>query len=247
MDLSIYNKLNFERPPVAVKFLFKKPENIQRLNKKLALCEMIREAQQENAPFYFDKENEDCFGKFMLGMAEQTGPPRLMAQIGIKYQIFQEPRANRRIQECNPTFPKGLVNYVVFSPLDKLTFNPDLLILTATPSQAEVVLRATTYSTGTLFEAKHSIVGACSWLFIHPFKSGKVNYVVTGLSFGMKAKQVFPEGLILIAIPYDWIPTVTQNLKEMKWDLPAYTMGREWHVKERNRILKELAQELQSI
>jgi hypothetical protein len=32
-DLLVFKKFNFERPPVGVKFLFKKPEGIERLNK----------------------------------------------------------------------------------------------------------------------------------------------------------------------------------------------------------------------
>ena len=36
-NLSIFNKFNFERPPVGVKFLFAKPEGIERLEKIIYL------------------------------------------------------------------------------------------------------------------------------------------------------------------------------------------------------------------
>jgi len=45
-DLSIYNKFDFEKPPVGVKFLFDKPERIARLDKKLGFCEMLKEAHR---------------------------------------------------------------------------------------------------------------------------------------------------------------------------------------------------------
>lgn len=67
-DLSIWKKFNFEKPPVGVKFLFEKPEGIELLDKKLALCEMLPEAHQRKTPFYFTKEQENCFGKAALGM-----------------------------------------------------------------------------------------------------------------------------------------------------------------------------------
>jgi hypothetical protein len=41
-DLSVYNKFEFEKPPVGVKFLFEKPEGIARLDKKLGFCEMLK-------------------------------------------------------------------------------------------------------------------------------------------------------------------------------------------------------------
>jgi hypothetical protein len=64
-----------------------------------------------------------------------------------------------------------------------------------------------------------------------------VNYTVTGLAFGMKSKEVFSAGWILISIPYQWIPTITKNLQEMKWVLPSYTEGREkFLIRERDNI-----------
>lgn len=221
-DLSIYSKFNFEKPPIGVNYLFDKPDGIEQLDKSLALCEMLKEAQQRNAPFYITKENENCSGKIYLGMA--SWPPHSDGgTIGVKQQVFQEPRANLRIRKFISYLDKGTVNYVALSPLDKLALEPDLLILTATPSQAEILLRAMIYSTGEMYESKTTYVGACSWLYIYPFLSGKVNYTVTGMSYGMKGRKVFPEGLILISIPYQWISTVTRNLNEMNWVLPAFT------------------------
>ena len=243
-DLSIYSKFNFEKPPVGVKFLLQKPEGIDQLDKSLAFCEMIKEAQQRGTPFYFTKENEACLGTLPLGM-EDIPPSVESGQIGPKFEIFQEPRANSRFYQCLPKFPRGTVNYVAFSTLDKLTFEPDLLILTATTSQAEIVLRAMSYSTGEIRETKATGVLGCAWLYVYPYQSGKVNYTVAGLAFGMKAKESFPEGWILISIPYNWIPIITQNLQEMKWVLPSYTDGREKFLERERRMREELAQEAQ--
>ena len=95
-DLSIYDKLNFERPPVGVKFLFFRPEGMEQLalDKNLSFCEMLKEAQETGTPFYFDKENnEACVGKILLGM-EDMEPFAESGQIGARLGIFQEPRAN---------------------------------------------------------------------------------------------------------------------------------------------------------
>ena len=244
-DLSIYNKFNFEKPPVAVKFLLTRPEGIEQLDKALPFCEMLKEAQQRGTPFYFSQENENCVGRVVLGMDEFS----LAVEgglIGPKFGIFQEPRANNKIYQYIPSFRRGLVNYVAFSTLDKLTFEPDLLILTATPSQAEIVLRAMSYSTGEIWETKATGVLGCTWLYIYPYRSGKVNYTVTGLAFGAKAKQVFEEGWMLISIPYNWIPIITQNLQEMEWVLPSYTEGREKFLKREQRVFDEATKEAQN-
>jgi len=116
----------------------------------------------------------------------------------------------------------------------------------ATVRQAEIVMRAMSYTTGEIWSNNMSGVGACSWLFVYPYVSGKVNYVVTGMGFGMKARQVFPEGWMLIIIPYNWIPIITKNLEEMEWVLPSYTYGREKFMERDARIKAELIKEAQN-
>jgi uncharacterized protein (DUF169 family) len=240
-DMSVYKQFNFENPPVGIKYLYRKPEGIEPLDKKLALCEMVREAQQRKKPFYFTKENESCFGKSFLGMAGDSEHFSDGGELGVKFEIFQDGRANIRLRSFFVNMEPGSVNYVAAAPLDALTFEPDLLIIMAKPNQAEIILRAMTYSTGEMYENKATLVGGCAWLYVYPYISGKVNYMITGLAFGMKAKQVFPEGWILMSIPYQWIPTITKNLGEMKWAIPAYTMGKEKFVRYEHQILKELA------
>ena len=225
-NLSIFEKFNFETPPIGIKYLLHKPEGIKQTDKKLNFCEFVREAQLTEAPFYFTKDNEVCFGTFVLGWADF---PRFAegGLIGPDLEIFDQPRANTRIYQGLPRIPNGTVNYVALSTLNKLTFDPDVLVIMANANQAEVILRAMSYTTGEPWETKTRGVVACSYAFVYPYQSGKVNYTVTGLSMGMKSYEVFPEGWILISIPYNWIPIITENLKKMKWVLTAYELGRE--------------------
>jgi uncharacterized protein (DUF169 family) len=51
LDFSILDKCNFKYAPVAVKFFPEKPEGIERLDKRIAWCQMLTEAQQGQA-FY---------------------------------------------------------------------------------------------------------------------------------------------------------------------------------------------------
>lgn len=223
MDLSIFSKFNFESPPVGVKFLLNKPEGIKRLGKKLALCLMLKEAQQSKTPFYVALDDQDCEpAMYLFGydISKQIEGGHFGAALG----VFKEPRANQRIYQYIPRVEKGLVNYIAFSPLDKLSFDPDLLIiLTDDVSQTEIILRAMGYTAGTLFTSKMTNVLGCSYLFMYPYLTGEVNYITTGLSFGMKQRKIFPPGRQLISIPYNWLPTIVQNLQEMDWVLPAYT------------------------
>jgi uncharacterized protein (DUF169 family) len=242
-DLSVFNKFNFERPPVGVKFSFGKPEGIKRLDKTLALCEMLREAQQ-SPPFYVDKDNFECVGPLILGMGEPE-PLFESGQLGPRLKIFKEPRANNRIYYYIPRMIKGTVNYVAFSPLDKLSFTPDVLIVTARPSQAEIILRSLIYTTGKMWTAKGTSVIGCAWLFVYPYLSGELNFTVTGLGVGMKGRQVLPEGLMLISIPWDLLPTMIEGLQDMDWVLPEYKRTRDENSAEFKKLAEDIQREFQ--
>ena len=247
IDLSIFKNLELEKPPVGVKFLYHKPDGIEQLDKKLALCEMLPEAQNSGNAFYFTKDNENCFGKQALGMMSEKSPPFAESgELGVKLGIFQDARANKNLAQQNPTLPKGTVNNIVFAPLDKISFDPDLLVLMARPRQAEIVLRAMTYSTGEIYESKTSTALSCSWLYVYPYISGKVNYFITGMGFGSIGKEVFEPGWVLISIPYTRLTSIVQNLKEMKWVLDAYSMGKENFMKWEKGLIEQLANELKN-
>ena len=181
-DLSIYNQFKFERVPVGVYFSYHKPEGIEKLDKQLGLCEMIKEAQQRGKPFYFTGEEENCVGKIFLGMGPDRPHHSDGGLLGVKLELFQQGRANLRVRSFVPTLDRGSVNYVVMSPLDKMEFEPDLLIFVVPPSQGEILLRAMTYSTGEMYESRGTAVGNCASVFVYPYLTGKVNFNVTGLS-----------------------------------------------------------------
>jgi uncharacterized protein (DUF169 family) len=243
-DLSVFKKFNFERPPVGVKFLLNKPKGIKKLDKSLAFCEMLAEAQK-GSPFYVTKENDTCMGPVVLGMVEPD-PIFESGQVGTKDGIFKEARANRRIYHYIPKLAKGTVRYVAFAPMDKLTFEPDVLIITATPNQAEILLRAHSYTTGKMLISRTTPVIMCAWLYIYPYLSGELNYFVTGLGVGMKGHMLFPDGLMLLAIPYDLLPMLVENLQEMDWVLSLFTLTEAEKVGYFQKVVGGLKQEYQS-
>jgi uncharacterized protein (DUF169 family) len=247
-DLSVFKKLNLHRPPLGIKFLFFKPEGIGPLSprKSLSLCEMIAEAQNTQIPFYFDRGyQETCVGKILLGM-QGMEPFAESGQIGEKLQIFQEARANYAFYQHVPKFERNVVNYVVFAQLDALNFEPDLLLLSAGHEEAEIVMRSMTYSTGELYNSRTTPVMGCAWLFIYPFQSGKVNFLVPSMVHGMKGRELFPNDSIVISIPYHWIPTMARNLGEMTWHLPSHR-SKAQYLEEFGMILKELSDKVRDL
>ncbi len=242
LDLSIFEKFNFERKPVGVKFLMSRPDGIEQLEEKLALCEMFKEAQ-ESSPFYAVKDSFECkAGPLILGM-EGNDPVFESGQIGPMLGAYEDARANRRVYQQIPVLSSNSVNYVAFAGMDELSFEPDVFIVTASPGQAEIILRAASYRSGEMWHGKGTTVIGCAWLYLQPYVSGELNIMITGLYHGMKARNVFPEGLLLISIPFDLLPEIVNNLYRMEWYLPQFSQGKEAHIERMKNIVQELKDE----
>jgi uncharacterized protein (DUF169 family) len=219
--VAILNRFEFDASPVGVKFLAQRPEMVARLDEKMALCEMLKKAQEGTA-FFADAENHTCeAGLYVLGQSDISAP-FASGDFGAGLKIFEEPRSASRLYLYIPKIGRGIVNYVAFSPLDRLTFDPDLLILLAHTHQTEILLRAMSYRSAEMWVSKFSPAIGCAWTYTYPFLSGELNYFITGLGHGMKRRKLFPEGRQIISIPYDLVPSLLETLEEMPWVLPAY-------------------------
>jgi uncharacterized protein (DUF169 family) len=220
-NLAILERFHFDIQPVGVKFLAEQPDAFGRLAENVAFCEMLKRAMDGHA-FYADLDNHTCpAGPYVLGQADAKRS-FISGQFGAGLKIFEEPRAASRLYLYIPHIGRGVVNYVAFSPLDKLAFEPDVLVLLANTSQAEILLRAMSYRTGRMWSSKFSSAIGCAWILVYPYLTGEPNYTSTGLGHGIKRRKLFPEGLQLISIPYDVLASLLQTLQVMPWDLPAY-------------------------
>ena len=240
-DYSIFEKFKFERKPVGIKYSLGKPEGIEPSDKLLAICELFAEAQH-SPPFYITADNIQCGGQVM---GVQEYPPMMYSgQLGPMFSMFKTPGANRRIYDYVPHLPGDSVKYVSYATTDRMTYDPDILVFTASTRQAEIILRASSYSDGKMWHSKGSTCLACAWIYAHPYLSGEINYTVSGLGYSMKARQVLPEGLIIITFPFDTISPLIENLNDMDWEPYWFTLGRDGFISEVQKREKELTKQL---
>jgi uncharacterized protein (DUF169 family) len=220
-DLAVLDKFDFAVQPVGVKFALRRPDAVERLGKNMALCEMLKHAQEGNA-FFADAKNHTCgAGPYILGQADAP-EPFIGGEFGAGLQIYDQPRSASRPYYYLPRIKENVAHYVVFSPMDKLSFDPDVLIILANTSQSEILLRAMSYRTGKMWSSKMTAAIGCAWLYVYPYLTGEINYTTCGFGHGMKRRNLFPEGHQLVSIPFDLLPSILQNLQDMPWDLPAY-------------------------
>jgi uncharacterized protein (DUF169 family) len=230
-EFSVLDQFRFKYAPVGFKF-FNVCEDLrgldlQPLGARMTWCQMLRRAQDGHA-FYATVDDHSCEpGIFLTG----HGPLDALGaggRIGAAFDIYPEERANRRVYQHLTMLAEGSTYATGFSPLATLTFEPDVLIVACDDmDQGEAVLRATQWDTGDPIESRMTYVIGCNWLFTHPYMTGKINVVWTGVCHGMTGYRLHPPGLPLVAIPWPHIDRVLRNIREMPRKLPAHTAERD--------------------
>lgn len=219
-EKKLFEKLNMEYAPIAIKFSFIPPEGVPHDEERLSFCQFLKKAQTTGKKFYITKDNDDCCGKFALGMAPKD-PFAISGVVGKDFEVFRSPAPNIRLHNSYPVISPGAVQAVEFCPLSECDFDPDLVVCVANIKQADILMRATSYISGDLWECRTSCVMSCAWTYAYPYLSGKVNYCITGMHHGVKRRKLYPEGLLIISIPYQKLDEVVRALGEMSWELIA--------------------------
>ena len=184
---------------------------------------MLKRAQEGNV-FYAGSKNHIC-GAGLYTLGKDLLPVYTSGEYGAALQAFDSPRAASRLYDHIPRLNKGRnIQYLLFSPLEKLTFCPDLLIVLAQEEQTEILLRALSYSTGKMWTSKSTGVIGCAWVFVYPYLTSELNYTAI-LSLGMRAMKLFPQGRQLVSIPFELLPMMLDNLRRMPLVLPSLQPG----------------------
>lgn len=211
--------------PVAVKFYAVKPENFglkyKHTDKRMSLCQFVSYAQKTHSSFYIDKTNEDCMGRTVLGMVQEP-PLGASGQAGFDFGVFRNQDANSRLYYNIPIAIRDTIKYVIFSPIDQCEFNPDVVVFVGDSDMADIVMRATSYISGDLWESKSSSVLSCAWTYMYTWLSGKVNHCQTGMHHGMGRRKVYPKGLHIVSVPYQKLDEVCLALRQMDWQLISF-------------------------
>jgi len=220
-DLALLDKLNFPQKPVAVALVLEPPPGVERIDEKIRICDMVLRARQRD-PFYAGSEDHNCeAGWSVLGYGDPP-QPFTSGMFSAALKCFKTPRAGSRPYQLNPKLKKGEINYLAFSTLDKLTFEPDLLLLCTDGKSTLLTLRALVYSTGKVLESRVTLTMECAWYIAYPYITGEANHFVGSVGYATHRNAVWASGQVAVCIPRDLIPLVMDNLRELPWDPPFY-------------------------
>jgi len=154
--------------PVAVKLLgegesppagFKRP--LRDFGTRLPACRALNVARTYGWPIAQSVEDMFCvIGAAALGMVEE---PSYVYEAGLVSKHAQDDEVARRLYEVlrNRFLEPGSCSAVLFTPLHKLSFEPDVVVAYGTPTQVAVMLKALAWS-GVITKMEFVGIASCT-------------------------------------------------------------------------------------
>ena len=207
--------LKLEREPVAIKWSIREPKNIKKEVGKSRFCTKLDKAANGEI-FYSTVEQEECMGGMRYsGMKDRKELPKNM-QSGaflVPAGVYKSIPAVQRSWQNNIPIEAGIFDAVIFSPLNKADFDPDLVFVVCNSEQAMMILHANAYDSGS-----HGL-GAdsgpiCSSMASVPYLTGKVTYGFGDIG-SRNNMNLKPED-VMVTIPAGDMERILDNLIEMK-------------------------------
>ena len=214
----IVNCLKLETSPVAVKLVPKGgeiPEGIQKVDETMRHCQLVDRVRRSGEEFYTLGEDQMCKGGAgAMGLGEM--PPKVASgEFYLKgLKQFSTQGAARRTIDKVPKLPANSTEAVIYAPLEKTTFIPDVVVVVCNPRQVMLLTQAMMYKAGGRVEA--SVAGKqslCSDAVVQTYKEGKIG-VTVGCS-GSRTYTKIEEQEMIMGIPVELLPDIAAGLKEI--------------------------------
>lgn len=203
--------------PVAIKLIPKGeriPEGIEKVNGAIRHCQFVDRVRRTGEEFYTLGDDQMCKGG-AGAMGLGSLPPKVASgefyYKGLKQFSTQD--AAKRTIEMVPTLNPDTTEAVLYAPLEKTTFMPDVVLVICNPKQVMLLTQAYMYKTGgrleVSFAGKQSL---CSDGVVQA-KEGKIG-VTVGCS-GSRAYTGIIDEEMTMGIPIEFLPDIAAGLREI--------------------------------
>jgi uncharacterized protein (DUF169 family) len=215
-ELVSYLKLTTS--PVAIKLIPKGgeiSEGIKKVNEAMRHCQLVDRVRRTGEEFYTLGEDQMCKGGAgAMGIGEI---PAKVASGEFYYKglkQFSTQGAARRTIDKVTKLPPNSTESVLYAPLEKTSFTPDVVAIICNPKQIMLLTQAFVYKIGGRLEAsfagKQSL---CSDGVVQVYKEGKIG-VTIGCSGSRSYTKIADEEMIM-GIPVELLGDVVSGLKEI--------------------------------
>jgi len=198
--------LELEGSPVAIAISREPPSGIKQVTRGVTVCMMLQIARRGSV-FWASGKQIICGARAHLGMGK-TPIPFTEDFLVHREKLFSSKDAAKRLLTSLKNMAPKLGNHLIFSPLEKADFVPDLVVFIATPAQVSRILFLDAFETGE-FELAHQ-EPLCSGSIAMPITTHKIGISFLDISCRFLGKYR-PEEMT-VGVPFDKLLGIIENI-----------------------------------
>lgn len=206
--------LKLSGSPVAFRFATKKeeiPAGMEKLDKTIRHCSMVGLARNEGKIFYALADNHECNGgAWSLGLREITETLKT-GDFYFKLGKFESSAACKRTLDRVARLGTKETYATLYAPLENTPFDPQVVLIVATPWAMLKIAQSTLFRVGGRIEAEFAgIQSVCADTCAQTYLNGKVNF-----SLGCDGSRKFSgieDGEMVMGIPAEILPELVEAL-----------------------------------
>jgi uncharacterized protein (DUF169 family) len=198
--------LELDGSPVAVAIGPEPPEGLKQWRYKATPCVMIQIARL-GSMFYSSGKNILCGGRSTLGIAKPV-LQNLDDFLVRREKLYRSKVAAQRLLDSVKERAPELGEYLSFSPLEKATFNPDVILFVGTPLQISRIVFLDSFETGET-DIMHG-EPLCSGALATPITTGKIG--VSFLDMSCRSFGRYKPEEMVIGIPYPRMSRIVNSI-----------------------------------
>ena len=209
--------LKLETSPVAVALVQKDsevPEGFNRIENPTRHCQMINNVRHDGSQFYALVDDHQCGGGASFLGYKELGEALASGEMYFKLKRFDTLESAKRTMEMVPRLEAGSTKAILYAPLDKAQFVPDVIVIITNPKQVMQLSQALIHKEGGRIEASFAgIQSLCADGVVIPYQQDKVS-VSVGCGGSRKYAGVEEQEMI-IGIPAARLADMVESLKKM--------------------------------
>jgi uncharacterized protein (DUF169 family) len=173
------------------------------------LCQALALGRKEGLTIVLDKDSQSC----PIALAG-LGFVRPEEYLSGKYALAPANRpaeAQKKAAEEIPRFEFGKFKYVLISPIQTATFDPDVIIYYGSGVQVMRMIQAAVFASGEAVTSKSIGSGGCLLPLVAPVLEGKSKYALPGN--GERRMGLIADGELAFGMPKERFEEVVNGLK----------------------------------
>ena len=189
--------MDIEKSPVAIKLVSEEAEipNVPKIKENLRHCEMVQRAIDGQIFYATVNEQQVCNSAGALGLMD---PLKKVISGEMHYSMgkFSSIESAKRTVNAIPRVDT-IIKAVVYSPLEKTPYKPDVIIIICNPEQAMKLTQTLLYNSGGRLEANFAgIQSVCGDAVAGPYTTNRPN-ITLGCDASRKFADIQPHEVIV--------------------------------------------------